>query len=71
MLWIKNGMVHDAIHEEPYLADILVKDGKIAAIGERLKTETETGDNIRTVDAEGLHVYPGFVEAHGHMGLEG
>lgn len=71
MLWIKNGMVHDAIHEEPYLADILVKDGKIAAIGERLKTETETGDNIRTVDAEGLHVYPGFVEAHGHIGLDG
>ncbi len=75
MLWIKNGMVHDAIHEEPYLADILVKDGKIAAIGEHLKTETETGtgagDNIRTVDAEGLHVYPGFVEAHGHIGLDG
>ena len=28
---IKNGMIHDAIHETPYAADILVKDGKIAA----------------------------------------
>ena len=23
------------------------------------------------MDAEGLHVYPGFVEAHGHIGLDG
>ncbi len=69
MLCIKNGMVHDAIHKEPYLADILVEDGKIAAIGERL--EMGTGEGIRIVDAEGLHVYPGFVEAHGHIGLDG
>lgn len=67
MLCIKNGMVHDAVHEEPYRADILVEDGKIAAIGEHLYvTESDT-----VMDAEGLHVYPGFVEAHGHIGLDG
>jgi N-acyl-D-aspartate/D-glutamate deacylase len=30
MLLIKNGMIHDAITPDPFRADILVKDGKIA-----------------------------------------
>ncbi|MBQ9264207.1 MAG: amidohydrolase [Clostridia bacterium] len=62
---IKNGTIHDAIHETPYAADILVKDGKIAAIGPNLPCESE-----ETVDAAGLHVYPGFVDAHSHLGLD-
>ena len=33
MILIKNGTVYDAIHRDPYKADILVKDGKIAEIG--------------------------------------
>lgn len=67
MLCIKNGMVHDAIHEEAYQADILVEGGKIAAIGENLAV----GAQDTVVDADGFSVYPGFVEAHGHIGLDG
>ncbi len=44
-----------------------MEDGKIIAIGENLKAE----DDAKIVDAEGLYVYPGFVEAHGHIGLDG
>ena len=62
---IKNGTLHDAIHEAPYRADILVKDGKIAAIGANLPAENE-----EVIDAEGLQVYPGFVDAHSHLGLD-
>lgn len=67
MLCVKNGMVHDAIREEAFKADILVENGKIKAIGENL----ELNDGVQIVDAEGLFVYPGFVEAHGHIGLDG
>ena len=67
MLCIKNGKVHDAIHREPFLGDILVEDGKIKAIGENL----EAGEGTAVIDAGGLDVYPGFVEAHGHIGLDG
>ena len=67
MLCIKNGMVHDAIHKEAYQADILVENGKISAIGQNL----DAGEIADIIDAEGLHVYPGFVEAHGHIGLDG
>ena len=33
MICIKNGWVHDAVHEEPYIADVLADKGKITAIG--------------------------------------
>ena len=65
MLLIQNGWIHDAIHREPYAADILVQDGKIAAIGENLAADCPV------LDATGLNIYPGFVEAHCHIGLDG
>lgn len=67
MLLVKNGMIHDGIHEEAFQADILVEEGKIKEIGKDLKAS----EGSRIVDAEGLSVYPGFVEAHGHIGLDG
>ncbi len=67
MLCVRNGWIHDAIHKDAFQADILVKNGKIAAIGENL----EAAEDAYIVDAEGLQVYPGFVEAHGHIGLDG
>lgn len=67
MLCVKNGMIHDAVHEEAYRGDILVENGKIKAIGEHL----DVGKDDQLIDVEGLHVYPGFVEAHGHIGLDG
>ena len=67
MLCVKNGMIHDAVHEEAFRGDILVEDGKIRAIGENL----DIPEGTEIVDADGLQVYPGFVEAHGHIGLDG
>ena len=64
MICIKNGRVHDAVHREPYAADILVENGKIVKIGENL-----TAGEV--IDASGLEVYPGFVDAHTHIGLDG
>lgn len=64
MLCIKNGTIHDAVHREAYVADILVENGKICRIGENLEAE-------ETIDASGLNVYPGFVDAHSHIGLDG
>ena len=67
MLCVRNGMIHDAIHEEAFRGDILMEDGKIKAIGRGL----EIPEGTEVIDAEGLQVYPGFVEAHGHIGLDG
>ena len=65
MTIIKNGLVHDVVHKEPYVADIRIENGKIAEIGKDL-----TGDG-EVVDASGCNVYPGFIDAHSHLGLSG
>lgn len=67
MLIVKKGLIHDGIHRDAFQGDILVKEGKIGAVGENL----EIPEGARVVDAEGYRVYPGFVEAHGHIGLDG
>ncbi len=61
---IKNGLIHDGINREAYVADIEIKEGKIILIGKDLAGE-------EVIDASGLNVYPGLVEAHCHIGLDG
>lgn len=64
---IQGGNIHNAIVPEPFVADILIENGKIAAIGENLPV----ADDVEVICAEGKQVYPGFVEAHSHIGLAG
>ncbi len=63
---IQNGTIFDAIHATPYTADIALRAGKIAAIGQGLVPEA--GEEV--VDATGKRVYPGFIDAHTHLGLD-
>lgn len=64
---IKNGLIHDGINPGEKLADIRICDGKLAEIS----TDIRNDGDYTIFDASGLHVYPGFVEAHGHIGLDG
>lgn len=67
MLCIKNGLIHDAVSATPYVGDILVENGKITQIlPANSCKEAET-----VIDATGLNVYPGLVDAHSHLGLDG
>ena len=61
--WLVNGIVHDGIHRRPRKVDIRVKNGKIAEIGAYTKG--------KCIDLKGLEVFPGLVEAHCHLGLDG
>ena len=63
---IQNGLIHDAIHEAPYLADLSIQNGRITAIAPHL-TPAE-GEQV--LDASGKHVWPGLVDAHCHIGLD-
>jgi imidazolonepropionase-like amidohydrolase len=66
MLCIKNGTLHTVANPVPYIGDILIKDGKIVKVGGSLSAEA-----TEIIDASGLHVYPGLVDAHSHLGLAG
>ena len=60
-LLVRGGRVVDGSGLPSYLADVGIKDGKVAEIG-RLK-----GSAARTVDAGGLVVAPGFIDHHTHL----
>ena len=64
---IKNGMIHTAVDPEPFEADILVENGKIANIGNNLSAEGEA----EVYDIKGHDVYPGFIDPHTHIGMFG
>lgn len=67
MLLLKNGTVHDAVNEEAYVADILIDQGKILKIEKAITTD----DTMEVVDVEGKYIYPGFIDAHSHLGTDG
>ena len=58
-LVIKNGFILDGTGSDGYVADLGIKDGKIAKIGENL-------DGEKVIDATGLTVTPGFIDSHSH-----
>ena len=66
MLLIKNAVIHTAVNPETVSGDILIKDGKIAQIGHGL-----AADGAEIYDAAGMDVYPGFIDAHTHIGMFG
>ena len=61
---IKNALIHDAINKEPYYGDIVIENGKLVSVG------GSAGEGGDVIDASGLHAYPGFVDAHSHIGLD-
>ena len=64
---IRGGLIHDAVHRGAYIADILLAGGNIAGSG----TDLTAPADAEIFDADGLDVYPGFVDAHTHIGLDG
>jgi N-acyl-D-amino-acid deacylase len=60
-LIIRNGTIVDGLGEAPYVGDVAVRDGVIAAVG------SVNGDTAaREIDATGLLITPGFVDLHTH-----
>lgn len=68
-LLLKQGTIHNAIEEEPFVADILAENGKIKKIAPVL--EGKIVNEAEVIDATGIDIYPGFVDAHCHLGLDG
>ena len=57
---IRGGRIVDGSGAAPFVADIAIKDGLIAAVGKA------PGQAEREIDADGLIVAPGWVDIHTH-----
>src|SRR5687768_15791192 len=60
-LLIQNGTVLDPSRVFERRADVLIRDGKIAAVG------TGHGAADRVIDAAGKYVTPGLIDVHVHF----
>ena len=61
-LLIKNGRVIDPASKHDAAADVLIEDGRVAAVGKNLSAA-----DAKVVDASGLIVAPGFIDMHVHL----
>jgi dihydroorotase len=66
-LLIRNGRVIDPSQNLDQGMDVLLEDGHVAGLGERLNVTSE----VPTIDAAGLVVAPGLIDLHVHLGEPG
>ena len=66
---IKNVAILTVDRKQPSIPNgsILIKDGKIAAIGESLSAP----EGVKVIEGAGLVAMPGIIDTHSHMAIEG
>jgi imidazolonepropionase-like amidohydrolase len=63
---IKNAIVMTATHGNIQNGSVYIKDGKIAAVGEKLDAPA----TATVIDAGGKYLTPGIVDSHSHIALD-
>ncbi|MGD9519607.1 MAG: amidohydrolase family protein [Armatimonadota bacterium] len=61
---IRNALILDGTGTEGFRGDILLRDGRIARMG-----DCRAESAALVVDADGLYASPGFIDPHGHSDL--
>lgn len=61
------GTIITVNEKQPTAEAVLVKDGRIAAVGSEKEIMAQKTVQTKLVDLEGQTMLPGFVDAHGHM----
>lgn len=62
---VRGATVHTAVGPA-FVGDVLVLEGRIAAVGESL----EAPEGVQVIDGSGGHLAPGVVDCHSHMAIE-
>jgi len=65
MLLIQNGILYTMESDRPLRGDLLIRRGKI----ERIADTIEPTDAMTCLNVEGKPVFPGFLDAHSHLGI--
>ena len=64
MLLIKNANIYTMAGTTLKKYDILIKEGKFFEIAANIKLK-----KVKIIDANGYNIYPGFIDAHSHIGI--
>ena len=65
MLLIQDAMLYTMEQEQPVRGDLLIDRGKIREIA----PDIPPTENMQVLPARGMRVYPGFIDAHSHLGI--
>lgn len=65
MLLIQNGLLYTMESNRPTRGDLLIVNGKIEKIADTI----EPAEGMSCLNAEGKLVFPGFLDAHSHLGI--
>ncbi|MDP3796788.1 MAG: D-aminoacylase [Polaromonas sp.] len=66
---LQNGLVIDGTGAGGWIGDVLLMDGRIAALGENLGGRLPQGlapEEVTPIDCTGLAIVPGFIDVHTH-----
>ena len=63
----ENGTIRTLERNSPDAQALLVRNGRIAAVGGRTAVEDQTGIDVRRVDLAGRTLLPAFLDAHSHI----
>src|SRR5713226_2069696 len=67
VILIQNATIFTISHGVIEHGSVLIKDGKIAAVGQGLKAP----DGAQVIDAGGQFVMPGIIDCHSHIAVDG
>ena len=62
-----NGTIRTMERESPSAQALLVRDGRVAAVGSLAAVEDQAGIDVRRVDLAGRTLLPSFLDAHSHF----
>ncbi len=66
-LIIENGRIVDGLGNEPRVGDVAVAGERIVAVG---RGEVPEADGVERIDATGMTVMPGLIDAHCHISFD-
>jgi predicted amidohydrolase YtcJ len=66
-LILKNGFIYDGLSDQPFIGTIASKESKIIYVGKNLDDIEIQCSAAKVEDLTGQYIYPGFVDAHGHL----
>jgi len=68
VILIRNATIMTASHGTIKNGSILIRDGKIAAVGPNVNSSDQ---GVKVIDATGKYVTPGIIDCHSHTAVEG
>jgi predicted amidohydrolase YtcJ len=64
---IHGGPIHTGVAAAPSAQAVLIRDDRIAFVGDLAAAKAKAAKDVRDIDLKGAAAFPGFVDAHAHL----